>query len=471
MHYDAAVVGSGPNGLAAAITLARAGRHVVVIEGAETIGGGMRSLTLTLPGHSHDAFSAIHPLGVGSPFFASLPLREHGLEWVHAPAPLAHPFDDRPPAMLERDIEATAIGLGEDPEQYRGWVEPLAARWSELMPDILGPLRLPSHPVLTARFGLRAIRSTRAFVRRMFRGEAARALFGGIAAHATIPLEKTGTAAFGLVLLIAAHVGGWPLARGGSQSIANALASYFRSLGGEIRSGEWVRSLDALPPSRVVLLDITARQFLHLAGNRLPARYRRSLRRFKYGMGVFKVDWALRGPIPWKEPECVRASTVHLCGSYEELEDAERRIWRGKHVKRPFVLVSQPTLFDPSRAPEGGHVGWAYCHVPQGSTTDMTGAIEQQVERFAPGFRDVIIARHTMNTAELEERNPNLVGGDINGGAASLDQLFFRPVVSLDPYATPLRGVYLCSASTPPGGGVHGICGWRAALSALRDGF
>lgn len=471
MTYDAVIVGSGPNGMAAAITMARAGRSVLVVEGADTIGGGMRSLELTLPGYVHDAFSAVHPLGISSPFFASLPLSEHGLEWVHAPAPLAHPFDHGPTAMLEHDITSTARALGEDVDAYRRWMAPLVERWPDLLPDILGPLHWPERPMLLARFSLRAVRSAESFSRSMFRGEAARALFGGIAAHATIPLEKIATASFGLVLLIAGHAAGWPLARGGSQRIADALASYLRSIGGEIQTGLPMRTLDDLPPSPAVFLDLTARQFLHLAGERLPSRYRRALERYTYGMGVFKVDWALDAPIPWRSPECARGATVHLCGSFEELADAERRIWEGEHLERPYVLVAQPSLFDPTRAPAGKHVGWAYCHVPHGSTHDMTEVLEQQIERFAPGFRDIIQARHTMNTAELEARNPNLVGGDINGGAALLGQLFFRPVASLDPYRTPLRGVFLCSASTPPGGGVHGICGWRAALSALRAGY
>ncbi len=465
--YDAVIVGAGPNGLAAAITIAREGRSVVLLEGHDTIGGGTRSAELTLPGFVHDVCSAIVPLALASPFFASLSLERLGLDFVHPPAALAHPLDDGSVALLERSVDATARRLDADGPAYRRLMEPLVSRADALLPDVLGQLRVPRHPLVLARFGLSGIRSVRALASR-FEGQAARALLGGIGAHSMLPLDRSPSAAVALVLGMLAHAVGWPVARGGSQRIADALAAQLRSLGGEIVTGEWVDSLDDLPPSRAILMDVTPRQLLRIAGHRLPAGYRRSLERFRYGPGVFKVDYALDGPVPWKAEECSSAGTVHLGGTLEEMAAAEEVVAKGEHPERPLVLLAQQSLFDPSRAPDGKHTLWAYCHVPHGSTVDMTERIEDQIERFAPGFRDRILGRSVMSPTDLERHNPNYVGGDINGGLQSLLQTFARPTLRPVPYSTPLRGLYLCSSSTPPGGGVHGMCGYHAARAALR---
>jgi phytoene dehydrogenase-like protein len=465
---DAVVVGSGPNGLAAAIELARNGQRVLLVEMAEGVGGGTRSAELTLPGFVHDVCSAVHPMAVASPFFRSLPLAEHGLEWVHPDVPLAHPLDDGTAAVLERNVDTTADGLGADARAYRKLMGPLVSRADGLFADLLGPFRFPRRPLAALRFGLRAVRSGKGLADRWFAGDRARALIAGLAAHAVLPLEQSPGAAVTLMLGLAGHAVGWPFPRGGSQKIADALASYFRSLGGEIVSGRRVESVDELPPARAILFDVTPKQLLALAGHRLPDRYSRALARFRYGPGVFKVDWALAGPILWRAEDCRRAGTVHVGGTLEEVAAAEQAAFRGAHVERPFVLVAQPSLFDPTRAPAGKHTAWGYCHVPNGSTADMTDRIEAQVERFAPGFRELVLARHTLNTAAMERYNPNYVGGDIGGGVADWRQLFTRPVARLNVYATPAPGLYLCSSSTPPGGGVHGMCGYFAARSALR---
>ncbi len=469
-RYDAIVVGSGPNGLAAAITLAQAGREVLVIEGKDTIGGGARSAELTLPGFTHDICSAIHPLAAGSPFFSRLPLADHGLEWIYPPASLAHPLDDGTAVMLERSIEMTADMLGADKKAYSKLMKPFVENWDKLADDILGPLRLPRHPFLLARFGLRAARSARGLAEGLFEGRSARALFAGLAAHSMLPLEKLVSASFGLVLGITGHSIGWPLPRGGSQTISNALASYLRSLDGEIITDRWVESIDDLPPAKTILLDLTPRQLVKIMGSRLSSGYRKRLGNYRYGPGVFKIDWALDGPIPWISRECARAATVHLGGTLEEIAASESQVWKGVHPERPFVLMAQQSMFDPTRAPHGKHTAWAYCHVPNGSTFDMTDRIESQVERFAPGFRDLMLARHVMPPSKLEEYNPNYIGGDINGGVQDLGQLFTRPTFRPVPYSTPAKGIYVCSSSTPPGGGVHGMCGYFAARAVLsRD--
>jgi phytoene dehydrogenase-like protein len=467
----AVVVGAGPNGLAAAIVLARAGRAVRVLEARDTPGGGCRSDALTLPGFVHDTCSTIHALALASPFLRTLPLARHGLEFAHPAAPLAHPLDDGTAAMLERSVDATAVGLGPDERAWRRTFAPLVRDADALFAGVLAPLRLPRHPLAIARFALDAVRAADGLARSRFAGERARALFAGCAAHSMLALDTPGSAAFGVVLALAGHAVGWPVARGGSQRLADALAGHLRSLGGTIETDRPVASLDELPVGRApVLLDVAPRQFLRMAGRRLPGVYRRRLARYRHGPGVFKLDWALDGPIPWTAPEVARAGTVHLGGTLEEVAAGEAAVARGAHPERPFVLLVQASGFDPSRAPAGRHTAWAYCHVPNGSDRDMTAAIEAQVERFAPSFMRLVAARAATDSAAYERMNPNYVGGDINGGAQDLRQLFARPVARPVPYSTPLPGVYLCSSSTPPGGGVHGMCGYWAARAALRAG-
>lgn len=468
VDYDAVVVGAGPNGLAAAVHLARSGRSVAVLEAADAIGGGARSAEVTMPGFVHDVGSAIHPFAVASPLFRTLPLGDHGLEWVHPPAPLAHPLDDGSAVVLERSVEATAAGLGADAAAYRAVMGPLAADAPRIADLLAGSPRLPRHPLALALSARRALLPARRFAGERFAGARARALFAGSAAHAFLPLERRPTALFGLALTTLGHAFGWPFPRGGAQRISDALASYLRALGGEVHTGVRIRSLAELPRTRVALLDVTPRQLLEIAGEHLTARYRRALGRYRYGPAVFKADFALDGPIPWRAHACLRAGTVHVGGTLEDIAAGEAAVWRGEHPERPFVLLAQQSLFDGSRAPEGRHTVWAYCHVPNGSTVDMTERIERQVERFAPGFRDRILARATAGPAELERTNPNLVGGDINGGVMDLRQLVARPALRLDPYRTSLPGLYLCSSSTPPGPAVHGLCGYLAARSASR---
>ena len=464
---DVIVVGSGPNGLAAAIRLAQAGRSVLVLEGAETPGGGVRSAELTLPGFVHDVCSSVYPLTVSSPFFRNLPLQEHGVRWIFPPAALAHPFDDGSAAVLYTSVDETAETLSADGRNYQRLLQNFLPRWKELLEDALAPIRFPHHPFLFAKFGMQAIRSAEGFAHSHFRTEHARTFFAGLAAHSVLPLNYLSTAGVGLMLAILGHAVGWPMVSGGAQQLTNALLSILQSHGGQIVTGCWVESLNQLPPARSILLDVTPRQLLKIAGTRLPASYRRKLERYRYGMGVFKMDWALHQPIPWRAEKCRQAGTIHLGGSFDEISESERKSWNGQAVDRPYVLLSQPSIFDSTRAPKGKHTAWAYCHVPNGYTGDRTKAIENQIELFAPGFRDCIAARSVLSPADLEKRNPNLVGGDIGGGASMLTQLFLRPTASL--YKTPIKGIYLCSASTPPVPGVHGMCGYFAAETALAN--
>lgn len=464
---DGIVIGAGPNGLCAAIVLAQAGWKVTVLEAEPTIGGGARSAELTLPGFIHDICSTVHATAAASPFMRTLPLRQHGVEWIDPPVSLAHPFDDGTAAVVERSIERTSAALGRDQSAYQRLFGGLARRWPDLEASVLGPLRWPAHPFTLAGFGMRAVRSAESLARSAFVEERTRVLFGGIAAHGLMPLDRRLTAGFGLVLGVMAHIVGWVLPRGGAQKLTDALVAHLCSLGGTVVPAHRVRSLDELPPARAVMCDLTPRPFLQVAGSRLPASYRRTLERYRYGMGVFKVDWALDAPIPWRAPECARAGTVHICGGWDELSRSENQAWSGVAPERPFVLLVQPTLFDPSRAPEGKHTAWAYCHVPGGSSVNMLPRIEAQIERFAPGFRDRILARSVMSPADVESHNANYAGGDIGAGVADLTQFFTRPTWRT--YSTPVRGLYLCSAATPPGVGVHGMCGYYAAQRALAD--
>jgi len=469
-EYDAVVVGSGPNGLAAAILMQQNGLSVLLLEGKDTIGGGMRSAELTLPGFTHDICSAIHPLAVGSPFFKTLPLADHGLEFMYPEFAAAHPFDSGKAAVLQQSLTETARLLGPDAEAYKKLIEPVVADWPGIAPDVLGPLHYPKHQFAMAKFGLKALRSAAAVAKR-FKTEEAKGLFAGMAAHSILPLTNLSTAAIALILLSTGHLDGWPLPKGGTQNMAKALASYFTSLGGKIETNTYITSLDQLPSSHAVLFDITPRQLLKIAGHKFSNIYKWQLERYRYGSGVFKVDWALDGPVPFAAEECGKAGTVHIGNTFNEIADSEQATWDGKHPEKPFVLFAQQSLFDPSRAPQGKHTAWAYCHVPAGSTVDMTGAIEKQIERFASGFRERILAKHTMNTAQMEEYNPNYIGGDIAGGVIDLNQLFTRPALRWSPYKTSAKGLYICSASTPPGGGVHGMCGYYAAKRVLKDIF
>ncbi len=466
-EYDAVVVGSGPNGLTAAAALAAANRRVLVLEAADEIGGGTRTAELTLPGFHHDVCSAIHPFGAASHAFAELGLAGHGLEWSHPEVALAHPLDGGRVALLHRSLDATVDGLGADGPAYRKLLGPFVHGWDHIYPLVSGPLlRIPRHPISAARFGLAAARPASWVVRRFETAEA-RALLAGNAAHAITRLERPLTAGVGLALMAAGHVAGWPAARGGSQRIADALAAALTDRGGEVVTGTRVTGLADLPPAATVLFDVAPRALASIAADRLPPGYLRRLRSWKHGPAAFKVDWALDGPVPWAAEAARRAGTVHVGGTWEEIAAAEAEVMAGGHPQRPFVLTAQQSVFDPGRAPAGRHGLWGYCHVPNGSTVDMTDRIESQIERFAPGFRDLILARHVITPAQFEEYNPNYVGGDITTGAMSVRQMVARPAPSLDPYSTPASGLYLCSAATPPGGGVHGMCGWHAARSAL----
>jgi phytoene dehydrogenase-like protein len=468
--YDAVVVGSGPNGLAAAILMQQQGLSVLVIEGKDTIGGGLRSAELTLPGFTHDICSAIHPLAVASPFFRTLPLANHGLEYLYPTFAAAHPFDGGTAAFLDQSIQKTAAQFGADETKYADLMQSVTQAWPLIENDTLGPLSFPKHPFVMAGFGLKALTSASYFANR-FKTKEARGLFGGMAAHAIQPLSNLSTTAIGLVLMAAGHLKGWPVPKGGSSAIANALARYFMSIGGKIQTGTFIKSLDQLPSAHAVLFDITPKQLLQIAGHKFSSIYKWQLERYRYGMGVFKVDWALDAPIPFAAEACRQAGTIHLGNTFEEIAEGELMTSRGRQADKPFVLLAQQSSFDPTRAPAGKHTAWAYCHVPNGSTQDMTDAIERQVERFAPGFRDTILAKHTMDTAQVQEYNPNYIGGDINGGIIDIGQLFTRPALRWSPYKTSAKGLYICSSSTPPGGGVHGMCGYSAAKRALKDVF
>lgn len=470
-RYDVVVVGAGPNGLAAAIALAQRGLATLLVEASDSPGGGARSAELTVPGFLHDVCSSVHPLGVASPFFRSLGLERHGLEWIESPAPLAHVFRDGRAITMERSLEATGAALGRDGPAYVRLLRPFVEHFDELLPMVLGPPGLPPDPVLYARFGLRALPSLSTLASRWFRGEDAPALLAGIAAHAMRPLEAAATSSFALVLAMAGHAVGWPLAKGGSQAITSALVARFRALGGELALHFRVSRLDELPSARAYVFDVTPKQLVEIAGAAFPSHYRKALQRYAYGPGVFKMDFALSEPIPFRDPACARAATVHLSGTLEDVALAERTVVEGRMAPHPFVLLVQPTRFDPSRAPEGKHIAWAYCHVPHGSPVDASGAIEAVIEEVAPGFRDTILARHAMDPLALERYDENYVGGDIGGGRVDVRQLLFRPVMRPDPYATPAPNVFLCSSSTPPGGGVHGMCGYHAAQSVLRNVF
>lgn len=470
-EYDAIVVGSGPNGLSAAITMQQQGLSVLIVEAKDTIGGGLRTSQLTLPGFKHDVCSAVHPMALSSPFLKSLPLKEHGLEYIHPAIAAGHPMDDGTAALLHKSIFDTAQTLGNDATTYTKLLEPLVKYWPKISGDVLGPLSLtPKSPIDMARFGLMAMSSAQTFSKR-FTAPEAKGFWAGMAAHSIQPLSNLTTSAIGLVLMSAGHLGGWPIPKGGSQQIANAMVSYFTSIGGKIETNFYVHSLDQLPSSKTVLFDITPKQLLTIAGHKFSAIYKWQLERYRYGMGVFKVDWALDGPIPFTATECQKAGTIHLGSTFEEIATAEDFTSKGGNPDKPFVLLAQPSQFDPGRAPAGKHTAWAYCHVPNGSTANRTDAIENQVERYAPGFKDLILARSTMNTSQIESYNPNYIGGDINGGILDISQLFTRPALRLSPYKTSAKGLYICSSSTPPGGGVHGMCGYYAARKALKDVF
>ena len=469
-EYDAVVVGSGPNGLAAAIVLQQQGLSVLVVEAKGTIGGGMRTAELTLPGFKHDICSAIHPMAAGSPFFKTLPLEKHGLEYIYPPLAATHPFDDGTAAILSRSLEDTARMLGKDEAAYLRLLKPIVRDWPLLAPEILAPLHVPKHPLVMGRFGLKGLTAA-TWLSKMFSTKQGKGLLGGMAAHSIQPLSNLATSAIALVLMAVGHAENWPIPKGGSQAIAAALASHFVSLGGKIECNFYVRSLQQLPSSHAILFDITPRQLLQIAGHRFSSLYKWQLERYRYGMGVYKIDWALETPIPFTAEACLHAGTIHIGNTFEEITCSELQSAEGKIVDKPFVLLAQQSQFDPSRAPAGKHTAWAYCHVPNGSKVNRVNAIEQQVERFAPGFRERILQRHVMNSMEMEEYNPNYIGGDINGGVIDIGQLFTRPALRLSPYRTSAKGLYICSSSTPPGGGVHGMCGYHAAKRVLKDIF
>lgn len=467
-EYNAIIIGSGPNGLAAAIELAQNGLKVLVVEGADSIGGGTRSGERTLPGFLHDHCSAVHPMGVLSPYLKTLPLGDFGLKWIYPEASVAHPLDDEPTILLTRSLKETGSYLGKDAKKWENLFSYFSKNGEALLEDSLKPLGLPKNPSLLTRFGLKAMQPATSFANYAFKDNLAKALFAGCAAHSVLPLEKMFTAALGLVFGVTAHMADWPVAQGGSQSITGSMARYFESLGGEIRTSQWIKSMVDLPPAEVYIFDTDPVQLAQIASSDLPDGYRRRLNKYNYGPGTFKVDWALNGPIPWIDENALKASTVHVGGTIEEIALSEKMAWNGKHCDKPFLILCQQSMFDESRAPRGKHTGYAYCHVPNGSTKDMTEVIENQIERFAPGFKDIILKRHSTNTSQFHAYNPNYLGGAITGGAADITQLFTRPVARLDPYSTPNPKIFICSAATPPGGGVHGMCGYWAARAVLK---
>jgi phytoene dehydrogenase-like protein len=465
-EFDAVVVGSGPNGLAAAITLLQSGKSVLLLEKASVPGGGARSAEITLPGFLHDTCSAVHPLAVCSPFFKSLPLEKYGLKWIHAPLALAHPFDDGSSAILAHSVKETAQSLGDDAKAYEKFMGFWQENWSPLFDEILQtPLHFPKHPLLLMRFGLSAILSVEAFAKKHFRQEKARGLLAGLGGHSFLPLEKAPSAAIALVLAIAAHGEGWPFPQGGSQSLSNALVAHFKSLGGVLRTETFVQSLSDIPKAKYIFFDLMPKQILKICGDELPSGYSKTLENFRLGPGVFKIDYALSAPIPWKSADCKRAGTIHLGQSLEEIADSERAPWNGNVCERPFILLTQPSLFDFTRAPAGKHTAWAYCHVPRGSTVDMRDKINSQIERFAPGFKDIILQEKISTPLDIEKNNPNYFGGDISGGIADFGQLFVRPRLGNNAYKIPQTNYFICSAATPPGAGVHGLCGYHASRS------
>lgn len=467
-YYDAIIIGSGPNGLSAAIEIARKELKVLCVEAADTIGGGMRTTALTLPGFAHDFCSAVHPTGILSPYWKELPLDEFGLEWICPPASVAHPLDNQPAVLLTQSIEETMNNLGEDGKAWEKMLRPFLKNPEAIIKDGLKPLGIPDYPFLMARFGMKAMLPATTLAKLLFKEERAKALLAGCSAHSILPLDKPFSAAIGLMFALMGHVVNWPVAKGGSVAISDALGAYFTSLGGEIQTGLKITSLDQLPESKVILFDTDPHQLAEIAKEHLPDRYIRRLKKYNYGPATFKVDWALDESIPWKDKRCLLASTVHVGGTIEEVNHSEKSAWNGKHVDKPFVMLCQQSEFDTTRAPSGKQTGYAYCHVPNGSEVDMTEAIENQIERFAPGFKDIILSKHITTTKAFSLYNGNYVGGAITGGAADITQLFTRPVARLDPYSTPNPKLFLCSASTPPGGGVHGMCGYFAAKSALK---
>ncbi len=469
VKYDVVIIGSGPNGLAAGIDLVQKGLQVLIVEAAATVGGGTRTAELTLPGFHHDVCSAVHPMGFASPFLKKLPLEKFGLEWIFPEASVAHPLDNEQAVLLTKSIEETAANLGVDSKKFKKLISPFAERAEDLLDDALGPLSFPKYPALLLRFGLKAFQPASFYASHTFKGERAKALFAGCAAHSILPFDKFFTTAMGLIFLTTAHIDNWPVAKGGSQNIANALAAYFKSLGGEIILNKKIENFQQLPKAEKYIFDTDPVQLAKIAAEHLPNSYKRKLQKFHYGPGVFKVDYALDGPIPWKDPRCLKASTVHVGGTIEEIMASEKTVWNGNHSENPFVLACQQSLFDKSRAPEGKHTGWAYCHVPFGSDKDMSEVIRKQIERFAPGFRDIILAERSMNARDFYRYNPNYLGGTITGGATDITQLFSRPVSLFDPYATPNPDIFIGSASTPPGGGVHGMCGYYAAERVLKS--